>query len=103
MPGSRRTEMNETNRRTFLGGMAMATAAAGLGTVRTDADAGPGLAFSNRAHIFASPKVREKLISCLRDVVGCGSPMSLSAPGLPEPILAFRFPGGGSISVEFTE
>jgi hypothetical protein len=29
--------------------------------------------------------------------------MSLNAPGLAEPILAFRFPGGGSFSVEFTE
>ena len=95
--------MRETNRRSFLGGFAMATAAASFGTVTAVAGDGPGLAFSNRAHIFASPKVKEKLIWCFRDVLGCGSPMSLNAPGLAEPILAFRFPGGGSFSVEFTE
>ena len=29
--------------------------------------------------------------------------MSLRAPGLAEPILAWRFPGGGALSVEFTD
>jgi len=29
--------------------------------------------------------------------------VSLDVPGLPEPILAFRFPTGGSLSVEFNE
>ena len=88
--------MSKFHRRTFLGGgLAIASAAY--------ADDGPGLAFGNRAHIFASPKVKEKLIWCFRDVLGCGAPMSLNAPGLAEPILAFRFAGGGSLSVEFTE
>jgi hypothetical protein len=95
--------MNKTDRRSFLGGIAMATVAASFGTGTADAGDRPGLAFSNRAHIFASPKVNEKLIWCFRDVLGCGAPISLNAPGMAEPILAFRFPGGGSFSVEFTE
>ena len=96
--------MSKTNRRTFLGrGIGMATTAVSFGTTTADADDAPGLAFSNRAHIFASPKVKEKLIWCFRDVLGCGAPMSLNAPGLKEPILAFRFLGGGSFSIEFTD
>jgi hypothetical protein len=95
--------MSKVNRRNFLGrGIAMATAATSLGVLKAVADDGLGLAFSNRAHIFASPKVKEKLIWCFSDVLGCGLPVSLKPPGL-EPILAFRFPGGGSLSVEFTE
>src|SRR5260370_17205635 len=95
--------MNNTDRRSFLGGIAMATVAASFGTGTADAGDRPGLAFSNRAHIFASPKVNEKLIWCFRDVLGCGAPISLNAPGMAEPILAFRFPGGGAFCVEFTE
>src|SRR5260370_7186893 len=95
--------MNKTDRRSFLGGIAMATVDASLGPGTADAGDRPGLAFSNRAHIFASPKVNEKLIWCFRDVLGCGAPISLNAPGMAEPILAFRFPGGGAFSVEFTE
>src|SRR5262249_5852725 len=96
--------MSDLNRRSFLGrGIAMAAAATSLGVVKAVAEEGPALAFSNRAHIFASPKVKEKLIWCFSDVLGCGPPMPLNAPGLAEPMLAFRFPGGGSFSVEFTE
>jgi len=96
--------MSDLNRRSFLGrGIAMAAAATSLGVVKAVAEEGPALAFSNRAHIFASPKVKEKLIWCFSGVLGCGPPMSLNAPGLAEPMLAFRFPGGGSFSVEFTE
>lgn len=96
--------MGNTNRRSFLGrGICAATAVASAGTPAAHAADGPGLAFSNRAHIFASPRVKEKLIWCFHELVGCGDPVSLKAPGLVEPILAFRFPAGGSISVEFTE
>src|SRR5215469_12441551 len=96
--------MSSVNRRNFLGrGIAMATTVASLGALEAAPVEEPGLAFGNRAHIFASPKVKDKLIWCFSDVLGCGQPMSLNAPGLAEPILAFRCPGGGSISVEFTE
>jgi hypothetical protein len=96
--------MSSVNRRKFLArGIAMATTAASLGALRAASDDGPGLAFGNRAHIFVSPQVKEKLIWCFSDILGCGQPISLNAPGLAQPILAFRFPGGGSFSVEFAE
>jgi hypothetical protein len=63
----------------------------------------PAVAFGDRAHIAAHPAVKEKLTWCFATVVGCGAPAILKVPAMSEPILAFRFPGGGSLSVEFTE
>jgi len=83
------------NRRVFLG-CAAAAAASALA-------AEPGLAFGNRTHLFARPEVKEKFTWCFSTVLGCGAPVSLNAPGVSQPILAWRFPGGGSLSVEFTE
>ena len=59
-------------------------------------------ALTHRAHFLAPPGVRRELIECFETVLGCGRPIALAAPGKSEPILAFRFPGGGSVSVEFT-
>jgi hypothetical protein len=96
--------MSKANRRSFLGRSVAVTAAATTVAVPSAAEEdGPGLAFSNRAHIFARPKVKERLTWCFSTVLGCGAPVTLNAPGLSEPILAFRFPNGGSLSVEFTE
>ncbi len=61
------------------------------------------IALGNRAHILAHPDVKERLKWCFTTVLGCGPAASLDVPGLPEPILAFRFPNGGSLSVEFNE
>lgn len=60
-------------------------------------------AVSNRVHILVRPSLKEKLTACFADTLGCGAPLQLAAPGKPEPLLAFRFPAGGSISIEFTE
>jgi len=60
-------------------------------------------ALTNRTHILARPQVKERLVACFSEVLGCGPPASLVAPGHAEPILAFRFPGGGALSVEFTD
>jgi hypothetical protein len=96
--------MNDANRRNFLrNGVGVALAAASLRPFPSSANEGPALAFSNRAHIFASAKVKDRLIWCFCEILGCGTPASLNAPGLLQPILAFRFPGGGSLSVEFTD
>lgn len=95
--------MSDLDRRNFLGGGMALAAAAGVGVAKTAAGDGTGLAFGNRAHFFAPRDVKEKLIWCFRDVIGCGTPMILEAPGVAEPIVAFRFPGGGSLSVEFTD
>ncbi len=58
---------------------------------------------SNRVHIFARPGVKQKLEWCFTTILGCGAGRSLDAPGFSEPILAFSFPNGGGLSVEFTE
>src|SRR5882724_8329043 len=93
-----------TNRRNFLCcAVAAAATTVALPAVADESAPTLVLAFSDRAHIFARPQVREKLIWCFSTVLGCGTPASLNAPGLSEPILAFKFPNGGSLSVEFTE
>ena len=58
---------------------------------------------ANRAHIFARPSAKERFVDCFSVVLGCGAPAILQLPNGAEPILAFRFPGGGSLSVEFSE
>lgn len=60
-------------------------------------------ALNNRTHIFARPNTKERLIWCFGTLLGCGEPAAFNAPGASEPILAFRFPHGGSLSVEFTD
>jgi len=74
---------------------------AGFASVRLRAEEPPMIAFSNRAHLAVRPDVRDELTRCLTHVFGCADPSSLKTPGLSEPILAFRFPGGGSMSFEF--
>lgn len=59
-------------------------------------------ALSNRVHMFARPGVKESLVRCFSTALGCGAPVTLEVPGLAEPILAWNFPNGGSLSVEFT-
>ena len=95
------TFVSETTRRAFIrvGGAATCAALASAASSGNE----PALSFSDRAHIFVHPTYREALTSCMTTVVGCPAPVALPAPGLPEPLLAFRFPGGGSFSVEFTE
>jgi len=61
------------------------------------------IAVSNRAHIYARPGFKERLKWCFITVLGCSAPVNLDNPGQDDPILAFRFPNGGSLSVEFTE
>lgn len=61
------------------------------------------IALSNSVHIYARPESREKLAWCFTTILGCEAVVSPDAPGAPEPILAFRFPNGGSLSVEFTD
>lgn len=60
-------------------------------------------ALGNRAHFTAKPAFKERLIWCFSTVLRCGPAMTFATPGIPEPIVAFRFPGGGSISIEFND
>jgi hypothetical protein len=59
------------------------------------------VALNNRAHVYVQPSAKEMLIQLFTTILGCGTAAQLPNPGRSEPILAFRFPGGGSISFEF--
>lgn len=76
--------------------------AAALLAVAPAARAEAQIALTNRAHFQARPEYRDALVRCFSEVLGCGAPMNLPAGGAVGPIVAFRFPGGGAISVEFT-
>jgi hypothetical protein len=60
------------------------------------------IALGNRSHLCVQPHVRNRLTRFFGDTLGCGAPVTMTVPGIAEPILAFRFTGGGSISVEFS-
>lgn len=85
----------DPTRRTFLAAAAVLPLAA--------EESKPSLAFSDRAHLIAHPSAKDKLIHCFSTVLGCGDPMTMRAPGLAEPLVAFRFPNGGSVSIEFRD
>lgn len=58
-------------------------------------------ALGSNAHIFAQPHRREQLRWFFGDILGC--PVAdVGHPGMPEPMLVIRFPGGGTLSIEFT-
>ena len=58
-------------------------------------------ALGSNAHIFAQVRRREQLRWCFATVLGC--PVAeVDHPGMPEPMLVVRFPGGGNLSIEFT-
>ena len=61
------------------------------------------VSLGNRVHIFARPSVKQALVECFAKVLGCGDPATLDVLGLAQPILAWNFPGGGSLSVEFSD
>lgn len=60
------------------------------------------IALSNSVHLYARPEYQERLVWCFTTLLGCEQVISPDAPHLPVPIVAFRFPSGGSLSIEFT-
>lgn len=60
------------------------------------------IGLGNNAHIFARSHRRESLRGCFEGVLGCPV-ATVELPGFAEPMLVVRFPGGGSLSIEFTE
>jgi hypothetical protein len=56
----------------------------------------------NGTHFLARPEFRDALVTCFSEVLGCGAPMTLPNRDPAGPVLAFKFPGGGSVSVQFT-
>lgn len=71
-------------------------------TVAADAAGRPVVtALGSNVHIFARPRRREQLRWCFEAFLGCPA-TAVDHPGMPEPMLVVRFPGGGHLSIEFT-
>ena len=86
------------SRRACLGATLAVASASKARAVETEATTSLG----NRAHFLARPQFRDALVACFSEVLGCGAPMVLPTHDPAGPVLAFRFPGGGSVSVQFT-
>lgn len=61
------------------------------------------MALGNNVHIFARPHRRQELVWCLETVLGCGPVVTVGHPGMELPMLLVKFPGGGHLSIEFTD
>jgi hypothetical protein len=61
------------------------------------------IALGNNAHIFARPHRREGLARCFEAVLGDSSVRTVDYPGIELPMLLVGFPGGGHLSIEFTD
>jgi hypothetical protein len=60
------------------------------------------IALGSNVHIFARPHRREELARCFETVLG--SPVrTVEYPGIDQPMLVVSFPGGGHLSIEFTD
>jgi len=61
------------------------------------------IALSNSIHIYARPDTKEQLLAFFTSILGLQAVESADAVGSPEPIYAFAFSNGASLSVEFTQ
>ena len=60
------------------------------------------IALGSNVHIFARPHRRGELARCFETVLG--SPVrTAELPGIDQPMLIVSFPGGGHLSIEFTD
>ena len=60
------------------------------------------IALSSNAHIFVRPYRRGELAQCFQTVLE--SPVrTVEFPGIDQPMLVVSFPGGGHLSIEFTD
>lgn len=60
------------------------------------------IALGSNVHIFARPHRRGELTHCFETVLG--SPARIvEFPGIDQPMLIVSFPGGGHLSIEFTD
>jgi hypothetical protein len=60
------------------------------------------IALSNSIHLYARPDTKEKLLEFFTSILGLEAHESSDATGSREPIYAFTFSNGASLSVEFT-
>jgi len=61
------------------------------------------IALGSNVHIFARPHRREQLAWCFESALGCGPVRTVEWPGIDQPMLIVGFPGGGHLSIEFTD
>ena len=61
------------------------------------------IALSNSIHLYARPDSKEQFLEFFTRILGLEANKSSDAVGSPEPIYAFKFSNGASLSVEFTE
>jgi hypothetical protein len=61
------------------------------------------ISLSNSIHLYARPDTREQLLEFFTSILGLEAVTSSDAVGTPEPIYAFKFSNGASLSVEFTD
>ena len=61
------------------------------------------ISLSNSIHLYARPEAKERFLEFFTNILGLEAVVSADAVGSPEPIYAFKFSNGASISVEFTE
>lgn len=60
------------------------------------------VALGSNAHIFARPHRRKELVQCFEALLG-GPVRTVDWPGISQPMLIVSFPGGGHLSIEFTD
>jgi hypothetical protein len=61
------------------------------------------IALGNNAHLFARPHRRDELARCFGTALSGSSTRMVEHPGVEQPMLLVRLPGGGHLSVEFTD
>jgi hypothetical protein len=61
------------------------------------------IALGNNVHIFARPHRREQPARCFETTLGCGPVRAVEWPGIDQPMLIVSFPGGGHLSIGFTD
>ena len=60
------------------------------------------IALGSNVHIFARPHRRGELAQCFETVLG-SRVRAVEFPGIEQPMLVVSFPGGGHLSIEFTD
>ena len=61
------------------------------------------ITLGNNVHIFARPHRREELAWCFETALRCGPARTVEYPGIYQPMSVVSFPGGGHLSIEFTD
>jgi hypothetical protein len=61
------------------------------------------IALGSNVHIFARPHRRDELTRCFAAVAGDSQIRTVELPGISQPMLIISFPGGGHLSIEFTD